>query len=60
MPVFQLMREYGMVIDWSDFIQPVLSYYSKNGRLYWDALQLVNPNFVLQQRRLPEGWAQPR
>jgi sn-glycerol 3-phosphate transport system substrate-binding protein len=34
MPVFQLMREQGMVIDWSDFIQPVLSYYSKNGRLY--------------------------
>jgi sn-glycerol 3-phosphate transport system substrate-binding protein len=34
MPVFQLMREQGMVIDWSDFIQPVLSYYSTNGRLY--------------------------
>jgi sn-glycerol 3-phosphate transport system substrate-binding protein len=34
MPVFQLMREQGMVIDWSDFIQPVLSYYSKNDRLY--------------------------
>ena len=33
-PVFQLMREQGMVIDWSDFIQPVLSYYSKDGRLY--------------------------
>jgi sn-glycerol 3-phosphate transport system substrate-binding protein len=34
LPVFQLMREQGMVIDWSDFIQPVLSYYSKDGRLY--------------------------
>ncbi len=34
MPVFQMMREQGMVIDWSDFIQPVLSYYSKAGRLY--------------------------
>jgi sn-glycerol 3-phosphate transport system substrate-binding protein len=33
-PVFQLMREQGMVINWSDFIQPVLSYYSKDGRLY--------------------------
>jgi sn-glycerol 3-phosphate transport system substrate-binding protein len=33
-PVFQLMREQGIVIDWSDFIQPVLSYYSKDGRLY--------------------------
>ena len=60
MPVFQLMREQGMVIDWSDFIQPVLSYYSKRWPAVLDALQLVNPNFVLQQRRLPEGWAQPR
>jgi len=34
MPVFQMMKEQGMVIDWSDFIQPVLSYYSKDGRLY--------------------------
>ena len=34
MPVFQMMREQGMVIDWGDFIQPVLSYYSKDGRLY--------------------------
>jgi sn-glycerol 3-phosphate transport system substrate-binding protein len=34
MPVFQMMREQGMVIDWSDFIQPVLSYYSKDNRLY--------------------------
>ena len=33
-PVFQLMKERGMVIDWSDFIQPVLSYYSKDNRLY--------------------------
>jgi sn-glycerol 3-phosphate transport system substrate-binding protein len=33
-PVFQLMKEQGMVIDWSDFIQPVLSYYSKDNRLY--------------------------
>jgi ABC-type glycerol-3-phosphate transport system substrate-binding protein len=34
MPVFQMMREQGLVIDWSDFIQPVLSYYSKEGQLY--------------------------
>ena len=34
MPVFQMMREQGIVIDWSDFIKPVLSYYSKDGRLY--------------------------
>jgi sn-glycerol 3-phosphate transport system substrate-binding protein len=34
MPVFQLMKEQGMAIDWGDFIQPVLAYYSKDNRLY--------------------------
>jgi sn-glycerol 3-phosphate transport system substrate-binding protein len=33
-PVFQLMREQRVIVDWSDFIQPVLSYYAKDGRLY--------------------------
>jgi sn-glycerol 3-phosphate transport system substrate-binding protein len=33
-PVFELMREQKIIIDWSDFIQPVQSYYSKDGRLY--------------------------
>jgi sn-glycerol 3-phosphate transport system substrate-binding protein len=34
MPVFQLMKDQGIAVDWSDFIQPVRSYYSKDGRLY--------------------------
>jgi sn-glycerol 3-phosphate transport system substrate-binding protein len=34
MPVFQLMKDQGITVDWPDFIQPVLSYYSKAGRLY--------------------------
>jgi sn-glycerol 3-phosphate transport system substrate-binding protein len=34
MPVFQMMKDQRMIIDWNDFIQPVLSYYSKDGRLY--------------------------
>jgi sn-glycerol 3-phosphate transport system substrate-binding protein len=34
MPVFQMMKEQGMVIDWRDLIQPVHSYYSTAGRLY--------------------------
>jgi sn-glycerol 3-phosphate transport system substrate-binding protein len=33
-PVFQLMKNQGFAIGWSDFIQPVLSYYSKDNRLY--------------------------
>ena len=34
MPVFQMMKDQGIAVDWSDFIQPVRSYYSKDGRLY--------------------------
>jgi sn-glycerol 3-phosphate transport system substrate-binding protein len=34
MPVFQLMKDQGIAVDWSDLIQPVLSYYSKDGRLF--------------------------
>jgi sn-glycerol 3-phosphate transport system substrate-binding protein len=34
MPVFQMMKEQGIAIDWGDFIEPVRSYYSKQGRLY--------------------------
>jgi sn-glycerol 3-phosphate transport system substrate-binding protein len=33
-PVFQLMKDQGIAIDWNDFIQPVLSYYSKDNHLY--------------------------
>ncbi len=33
-PAFQLMKDQGIAVDWPDFIQPVLSYYSKDGRLY--------------------------
>jgi sn-glycerol 3-phosphate transport system substrate-binding protein len=33
-PVFQMMKEQGIPVDWSDFIQPVRSYYSKDARLY--------------------------
>lgn len=33
-PVFELMREQHVPMDWHDFIQPVQSYYSKDGRLY--------------------------
>jgi sn-glycerol 3-phosphate transport system substrate-binding protein len=34
MPVFQMMKEQDIAVDWSDFIEPVRTYYSKKGRLY--------------------------
>ena len=33
-PVFQLMQEHRIAIDWHDFIRPVLSYYAQDQRLY--------------------------
>ena len=57
MPVFQMMKEQGIAVDWSDFIQPVRSYYSKDGRLY---SMPFNSSTPLQQGCLPEIGAQPR
>jgi len=33
-PVYQLMKDQGIKIDWEDFISVVKSYYSKGGNLY--------------------------
>ncbi|MBI2524382.1 MAG: sn-glycerol-3-phosphate ABC transporter substrate-binding protein UgpB [Candidatus Rokubacteria bacterium] len=33
-PVFQLMKEQEVAVNWKDFIAPVVSYYSKDGNLY--------------------------
>ncbi len=33
-PVFELMKEHGITIDWNDFIKPVVGYYTKDGKLY--------------------------
>ena len=33
-PVYQLMKDQGIKIDWEDFISVVKTYYSKGGNLY--------------------------
>src|SRR6059036_2433699 len=33
-PIFQLMKEQEIKVDWNDFIKPVTGYYSKDGNLY--------------------------
>lgn len=33
-PVYQLMKDQGMDLNWADFVAPVKSYYSKEGHLY--------------------------
>ena len=34
LPVYQLMKEQEITVDWKDFIAPVVGYYSKDGNLY--------------------------
>src|SRR5688572_9792934 len=33
-PVFQLLKEQEVAVNWGDFIKPVVAYYSKDGNLY--------------------------
>ena len=33
-PIFQLMKEQEIAVNWGDFIKPVTGYYSKDGNLY--------------------------
>ncbi len=33
-PIFQLMKEQDIAVNWADLIKPVVSYYSKDGHLY--------------------------
>src|SRR5437867_664802 len=42
-PVFQLMKDHGIAIDWNDLIGPVKSYYSTGGNLYSMAFNSSTP-----------------
>src|SRR5262249_7558540 len=33
-PVFELMRDHEIRMDWNDFIKPVVGHYTKDGKLY--------------------------
>jgi sn-glycerol 3-phosphate transport system substrate-binding protein len=59
MPVFQLMKDQGMAIDWSDFVQPVLSYYSKDNRLYSMPFNSSTPILYFNKDALQRAWLNP-
>jgi len=42
-PVYQLMKDHGVAIDWNDLIGPVKSYYSTGGNLYSMAFNSSTP-----------------
>ncbi len=42
-PVFQLVKDHGVTIDWNDVIPPVKSYYASGGNLYSMAFNSSTP-----------------
>ena len=42
-PVYQLVKDHGVTIDWNDVIGPVKSYYSQDGNLYSMAFNSSTP-----------------
>ncbi|HEV8441585.1 MAG TPA: sn-glycerol-3-phosphate ABC transporter substrate-binding protein UgpB [Methylomirabilota bacterium] len=68
LPVFQLMKEQEIKIDWKDFIAPVVGYYSKDGNLYSMPFNSSTPIFYynkdafqkagLDPAKPPQTWKQ--
>ena len=65
-PVWELMRDNEIKIDWNDFIKPVVGYYTKDGKLYSMPFNSSTPIFYynkdvfkkagLDPERAPKTW----
>ena len=58
-PVFQLMKDVGIAVNWSDFIQPVLSYYSQDNRLYSMPFNSSTPILYFNKDAFHKAWLNP-
>jgi sn-glycerol 3-phosphate transport system substrate-binding protein len=68
LPVYQLMKEQEIAVDWKDFIAPVVGYYSKDGNLYSMPFNSSTPILYynkdafqkagLDPSKPPQTWAQ--
>ncbi|MGH7400212.1 MAG: sn-glycerol-3-phosphate ABC transporter substrate-binding protein UgpB [Candidatus Rokuibacteriota bacterium] len=68
LPVYQLMKEQEIPVDWKDFIAPVVGYYSKDGNLYSMPFNSSTPIFYynkdafrkagLDPNKPPQTWKQ--
>ncbi|MGH7384996.1 MAG: sn-glycerol-3-phosphate ABC transporter substrate-binding protein UgpB [Candidatus Rokuibacteriota bacterium] len=68
LPVYQLMKEQEIAVDWKDFIAPVVGYYSKDGNLYSMPFNSSTPIFYynkdafrkagLDPNKPPQTWKQ--
>jgi sn-glycerol 3-phosphate transport system substrate-binding protein len=67
-PVYQLVEEQGVRVDWNAFVKPIVAYYSKDGRLYSMPFNSSTPIFYynkdafkqagLDPSKPPETWQQ--
>ena len=66
-PVWELMRDNEIKVDWNDFIKPVVGYYTKDGKLYSMPYNSSTPIFYynkdafkkagLDPEKPPKTWA---
>jgi sn-glycerol 3-phosphate transport system substrate-binding protein len=59
MPVYQLLGEQGMKVDWKDFIAPVVGYYSKDGNLYSMPFNSSTPIFYYNKDAFAKAGLDP-
>jgi sn-glycerol 3-phosphate transport system substrate-binding protein len=58
-PVWELMRDNEMKIDWNDFIKPVVGYYTKDGKLYSMPFNSSTPIFYYNKDAFKKAGLDP-
>lgn len=58
-PVYQLMKEQEIAVDWKDFIAPVVGYYSKDGNLYSMPFNSSTPIFYYNKDAFQKAGLDP-
>jgi len=58
-PVYELMKEHGIAVDWKDFIAPVVGFYSKDGNLYSMPFNSSTPIFYYNKDAFEKAGLNP-
>jgi sn-glycerol 3-phosphate transport system substrate-binding protein len=58
-PVWELMRDNEIKIDWNDFIKPVVGYYTKDGKLYSMPFNSSTPIFYYNRDAFKKAGLDP-
>ena len=58
-PVWELMRDNEVKIDWNDFIKPVVGYYTKDGQLYSMPFNSSTPIFYYNKEAFRKAGLDP-